>query len=130
MRTVVAACILLAAHFTLTIFVPGDKALVYWPWGNNTRPVVAGLGGLPRNDVLMTSLLAWLAGLAFLLAFAALFHTIVPETWFPVLVLAGSLASIILFGLHFSAVALLPIAINVILVFGILVQHWTVADLS
>jgi hypothetical protein len=129
MRIVVAVLILLAAHFSLSVFMPGDKALFYWPWGNDTRPLIESLGGLPRNNALITTLLASLAGLAFLVAFAALMQIVVPETWFPILTVVASVASIVLFGLHFSALAFLPLLIDAALLFGIFVQHWTVSGL-
>jgi hypothetical protein len=129
MRIVVAALIILAAHFSLTAFVPGHKAVFYWPWGRNTRTLVKGIGGLPQDDAIVTSMLAWLAGLAFLLAFAALFQIVVPAILFPILVAAASMASILLFALHFSGLALLPVLVDVVLLFGVLAQHWTPTNL-
>jgi hypothetical protein len=129
MRILVAALIILAAHFSLTAFVPGGKALFYWPWGSNTRTLVKGLGGLPRDDAVLTSVLAWWAGLAFFLAFLALFQIMVPEIWFPIFLLSACVSSILLFALHFSVLALLPVLIDVVLLFGVLVQHWTPPNL-
>jgi hypothetical protein len=129
MRIVVAALIILATHFSLTAFVPGNKALFYWPWGSNTRTLVNGVGGLPRDDAVVTSVLAWWAGLAFFLAFLGIFQIMVPETWFPIFLLSACVSSILLFVLHFSILALLPLLIDVVLLFGLLVQHWTPANL-
>lgn len=74
MCIVVAALIILAAYLSLTAFVPANKDLFDWPWGSKSRTLFKGLGRLTRDDAILTSVLTWLTGLAFLLAFAALFQ--------------------------------------------------------
>jgi len=103
MRILVAVVLIVGAHFSLTALIPGSKALVYWPFGPESKPIVNVGAGAP------TQLLAVIAG-ASLLAAAALFGLIIPEGWCVPLGIVGSLASILLW--------------------GVLAQHWTAASLN
>jgi hypothetical protein len=123
MRILVAVLLLVGAHFSLTALIPGPQALFYWPFGPESRPIV-GLGaGLP------TKLLSIVAGVCLLAAAAALFGLIVPEAWFVPLVVAGSIASILLYVLYLGVFSIAPIAIDVILLWGVLAQQWTAIGL-
>lgn len=127
MRIVVLILLFLGAHFAGTTFVPGSKATIIWPFGAESRPVLAGIGGLPSQSGSVASpLLAGVAVLAFIAAFASLLGLVVPAEWFTPLVVAGSLASTALFALFAGPWSVLPIAVDVILLWGILLQQWTV----
>ena len=127
MRIVVLILLFLGAHFAGTVFVPGQKATVIWPLGVGSRPVLAGVGGMPSQSGSVASpLLAGIAVLAFAAAIAAVLGIVVPADWFVPLVVAGSLASITLFVLFAGRWAVLPIVVDVILLWGVLGLHWTV----
>jgi hypothetical protein len=81
MRILVAALLIVGAHFSLTALVPGPRALFYWPFGPESKPIVGfGAGALTR-------LLSVIAGACLLAAAAALFGLIIPEAWFLMLAL-------------------------------------------
>ena len=132
MRIVVLALLIVAAHFSLTAFAPGQagKALIYWPFAADSKPILAGVGGLPQQGgSILTPALAGLAGLCLLAAVAALFGVVVPADWWTLLVVAGSVLSITLFVLYLSPLSLLPIAIDLTLLWGVVLQHWTATAL-
>lgn len=133
MRIVVVVVLLLAAHFSLTVFVPGGvgKAVFYWPWAADTQPVLAAIGDLPQQGGgVITPALAGIAGLCLLGAAAALLGIVVPAEWWTVLVVIRAVASLALFVLYLSPLAIVPIIIDVILLWGVFIQHWTAASLS
>lgn len=130
MRIVVLILLLLGAHFAGTAFVPGPKASIVWPFGVDSRPVLAGIGGMQsQSNGFVTPLLAGGAVAAFAAAFASLLGFVVPAEWFVPLVVTGSLASIILNILFIGPLAILPVAVDLILLWGVLVNDWTIAVL-
>ncbi len=132
MRIFVMVLLLLGAHFSLTVFAPAPagKAKFYWPFAEDSKPIVGGIGGLPKQgNSVVIPLLALLAGLCLLAATLALFSVAVPKDWWPALVVAGSSASIVLYVLYLGPNALLPMAIDVVLLWGVLVQHWSATGL-
>lgn len=132
MHIVVLILVLLAAHFSLTAFVPGPagQAQFYWPWAADSRPILAGVGGLPQEGgSIVTPALAGIAGLCLLAAAAALVGIVVPAEWWTPLVVVGAVASIALFVLYLSPLSLIPIALDLLLLWGIVLQHWTVLGL-
>ena len=132
MYIVVLVLLLLAAHFSLSAFAPAraGHAHVYWPWAVDTHPVLAGVGGLPQErDSVITQSLAVTAGLCLLGAAAALLGLFIPpESWMP-LVTIGAVASLVLFVLYLGPRSLVPIALNLILLWGVVLEHWTVLEL-
>ncbi|MFZ0546819.1 MAG: hypothetical protein WAM60_15340 [Candidatus Promineifilaceae bacterium] len=127
MRIVVLVLLFLGAHFAGTAFVPGPRASIVWPFGNDSRPLLAGVGGLPtQSGGVVTPVLAGLSVLAFVAAFAALVGILVPAEWFVPLVAAGSLTSTLLYLLFAGPLSILPIAIDLFLLWGVLINHWTV----
>ncbi len=132
MHIVIVILVLLAAHFSLTAFVPSPagQAQFYWPWALDMRPVLAGVGGLPQaGGGIVTPALAGIAGLCLLAAAASLLGIVVPADWWTALVIVGAVASIVLFGLYLSPLSLIPIGLNLILLWGVVLQHWTVLGL-
>lgn len=124
MRILVVVLLVVGAHFSLTALIPGPKALFYWPFGPESKPIVEFGAGLP------TKLLSIVAGVCLLAAAAALFGLIIPEAWFVPLVVVGSIASILLYVLYLGVYSIIPVAIDAILLWGMLAQQWTVASLQ
>jgi hypothetical protein len=130
MRFLVLALLLAAAHFNLTPFAPAEKAWVLWPFVGDSQPIVGGIGGLPQESgSLATSALAGIAGLCFIAAAVSLLEIVVPAGWFTTLAIVGGGTSIALFGLYFSPLSILPVIIDLALLWGVFAQHWTVAEL-
>ena len=127
MRIIVIALLLLGAHFNLTAVVPGAKALIYWPFGTDTKPLLAVFGPYPNSP---TQLLAVLAGASFIAALLALFGWLIPANWFAPLVIVAALASAVLYVLYFGLFALLPLAIDIVLIWGVFTQNWSVNTLA
>lgn len=132
MRYVVVVLLLLGAQFVLTAFAPAaaGKAWILWPFAADSKPMLRGIGGLPQQSgSVLIPLLAGVAGLGFLAAVLGLFGVIVPANWWLPLVVVSGVASILLHVLYFGVWALLPLATDVVLLWGVLLQHWTVAGL-
>ena len=123
MRILVTVLLVVGAHFSLTALIPGPKALFYWPFGPESKPIIGVGAGIFRP------LLAVIAGVCLLAAAAALFGLIVPEGWFMPLAIVGSAASILLYVLYLSVYSIIPIAIDAILLWGVLAQQWTAIGL-
>lgn len=130
MRILVLIFLLLAAHFDLTAFAPSPagKALVYWPWAADSRSILVGV--IPEGGGIVVPGLAGIAGLCFLAAAGALLGIIVPIDWWTPLIGVGAAASIVLFVLFLSPLSLIPVALNLILLWGVFLQHWTAAGLQ
>lgn len=127
MRIFVIVLLIVAAHFNLTANVPGPQALIYWPFGANTRPSLALFGAYPNAP---TQLLSAVAGLGFIAALLAVFGWLVPAGWFAPLVMVASLASIALYVLYLGPFALIPLGVDAILLWGVLAQGWSAATLA
>jgi hypothetical protein len=86
---------------------------------------------LPSGDLLntLTPILAIGSATLFLLAAAALLRWVVAESWFPWLVVAGALLSIGLQVIWLSGWTILPLVVDVVLLWAILGQHVTVSNL-
>lgn len=124
--------ILLGAQFSLTAFSPANagKAWLLWPFSGGSRPWLGLIGGLPQQSgSVVTPLLAGVAGLCFFAALAGLFGWLVPPEWWRPLVLIASTASLLLFVLYLNPLAIPPILVDMILLWGMLVQNWSVPQL-
>lgn len=127
--------LLLGAQLNLTAIVPlqaGDQpppwwvgGRLLWPFGVETRTL------LPPGDLLntLTPILAIASAIFFLLAAGALLRWLVPEGWFRWLIVAGALLSIVLQVIWFSGWALLPLLVDVALLWVVFGQHVTVDSL-
>ena len=132
MRILVIILLILAAHFSLTPFAPAPvgQGTFYWPFAADSKSWLALIGGLPRQSgSVVTPLLAGLAGLGFLSAVIGLFGIAVPADVWPLLVAGASAASLLLYILYIGPWAILPMAIDAALLWGVLAQHWSVAAL-
>lgn len=132
MKIILAALLILAAHFSATPFAPapGGTAKFFWPFAADSRSWLSFIGGLPASGGLVTALLAGIAALGFLASLLALFGWLVPALWFTPLITAAAIASILLYGLYFGAFSLLPLTLDLVLLWGVLVQGWSVTELN
>jgi hypothetical protein len=64
-----------------------------------------------------------------LLAAVGLFWALIPGQWWPMIVIISAIASALMFVLYFGLWAILPLALDAFLLWGVLAQHWTVASL-
>ncbi|MBN2469455.1 MAG: hypothetical protein JXN59_01930 [Anaerolineae bacterium] len=127
--------LLLAAHFNLTALVPlqiGDDPPPWWVGGRLLWPFAEETDTLLLSgDVVgtLTPILGILSAVCFLLALAALLRWRVPREWFPGLIVAGAILSIALQVIWFTGWAILPLLVDVILLWAILGKHITVESL-
>jgi len=127
MRILVIVLLLLGVHFNLTANVPGPKALIYWPFGADTKPTIALFGAYPNAP---TQLLSALAAAGFLAALLALFGWLIPANWFVPLVVIAAITSGLLYVLYFGLNSLIPLAVDAVLLWGVLIQNWSVTGLN
>jgi hypothetical protein len=111
--------LLLAAHFSATAFVPASpKAWLLWPFDAASKPVFALAGGLPQQSgSIMTPLLAGLAVLGFVAAVFARIGWWVPSGWGTAMAATAAISSCCLFILYFSLLSLLPLVLNVAILY-------------
>ncbi len=127
--------LLLAAQLNVTAIVPlqaGGTPPPWWVGGRLLWPfAVETFTLLPRGDVLntLTPILAIVSALCFLLAAAALLRWVVPGAWFPWLIVAGAVLSIVLQVIWLSGWAVLPLLVDVALLWFVFGQHVTVDSL-
>lgn len=131
MRALLVILLAVAAHLNLTPFSPappGQRWLL-WPFAAGLRPVikVGGLPGEPRGAV--TTLLSGVSGVGFLAAVFCLFGVLVPLAWWHHLIVVSAVSSLLLFLLYCSRWSALPIAIDLLLLWGVLFQGWSAAGL-
>lgn len=132
MRWLVTILLLLGAQFSLTAFAPAPagRAWLLWPFAADSQPIIAGIGGLPQQSgSVIVPFLAGIAGLSFLLATFGLFGRAIPAEWWPALVVVAVVASILLHVLYAGPLALLPLTIDALLLWGVIVQHWPILGL-
>lgn len=135
MRKIIVILLLLGAHLNLTAIVPllpGDPPPPWWVGGRLLWPFAIETNTLiPAGDLLntITPILGISAAICFLLATAALFRWVVPEKWFRSLILAGVVFSIMLQAVWFTIWAVLPLLVDIILVWAVFGRQITVSVL-
>lgn len=135
MWILVLILLLLAAQLNLTAIVPlqmGDPSPPWWVGGRLLWPFAVETRTLvPAGDLLntLTPILAVASALSFLLAAAALMRWVVPGEWFRWLIVAGAVLSIVLQVVWFSGWAVLPLLVDVALLWAVFGQHVTVTGL-
>jgi len=127
--------LLVGAQLNLTALVPlqpGDPPAPWWVGGRLLWPfAVETRTLLPPGDALNTRTpsLAISSATFFLLAAAALLRWGVPGQWFTWLIVAGAACSIVLQGIWLSGWAVLPLLVDVALLWTVFGQHVTVDSL-
>ncbi len=135
MWIVTLVLLLLGAQLNLTALVPLQAGgtpppwwvggMLLWPFAVDTQTLLPP-GGL--RDTL-TPMLAITSAICFLLAAAALLRWVVPSSWFPWLIVAGAILSIPVQIIWFSIRAVLPLLVDVALLWAVFGQHITVESL-
>ena len=135
MWIIILILLLLGAQLNLTAIVPlqpGDTPPAWWVGGRLLWPFAVEAHTLiPPGNLLntLTPVLAIVSGILFLLAAAALLRWVVPGQWFQRLIVAGAVLSIVLQVIWFSGWAVLPLLVDVALLWAVFGQHVTVSSL-
>jgi hypothetical protein len=140
-----AGLLFLGWHFATTFFVPAGapraRGWIVWPFGQESRPLLAALQGTvaphsaPAEPAPTVALaLAAIASLGFLIAlaglFGILFGILVPLEWWRPAVAVASAASGALFVLCLGPWAVIPLLIDAALLWGVLSRGWSVQGLA
>lgn len=133
-RVAVGVLLLLGAHFAGAYLVPASagKARFYWPWAHDpVRWALLGERGplLPIGWQVLQPV-AVVAALAYVGAFLALFGWLVPADWMQSLSVVGAIASLALYAIHPGALAIMPVFLDAIVLWGVLGAGWTPAQLA
>lgn len=134
MWILILVLLLLGAQLNLSGLVPlqvGDSPAPWWVGGRLLWPFALETRTLLQGDALntLTPILAITSAILFLLAAAALLRWRVPGEWFPWLIAVGTVLSIALQVTWFSAWAILPLIVDIALLWAIFAQHLTVRSL-
>lgn len=134
MWILILVLLLLGAQLNLSGLVPlqiGDSAAPWWVGGRLLWPFGLETRTLLQGDLLntVTPILAIASTIFFLLAAAALLRWRIPGEWFPWLIVAGAVLSIVLQVIWFSGWAILPLLVDVALLWAVFGQHVTVSSL-
>jgi hypothetical protein len=132
MRVAVILLLLVSTHLSLTAFMPAypGKGWILWPFAGDSKPAFAFVGGLPTQPgSRIVTLLSGIATLCFFGSLLAFIGAIVPEVWWGGLVIAGAMTSAALYIAYFSPLSLLPLALDIFLLWGVFIQHWSVSVL-
>lgn len=126
--------LLLGAQLNLSGIVPlqiGDSPPPWWVGGRLLWPFAIETRTLLQGNALntFTPILAITSAIFFLLAAAALLRWLVPGYWFPWLIVAGAILSIVLQVIWFSGWAIFPLIVAVALLWAVFGQHITVGSL-
>ena len=127
--------LLLAAQLNLTALVPAAPGQAPPPWftgGGLLWPFFSDTSTLlPAGGVrdALTPILGVTAALCFLVAVAALLGWFVPASWFSASVVAGSVVSIVLQVIWISGWAILPLLLDVLLLWSVLILRVAVESL-
>ncbi len=139
----IAATVLLVAawHFPTTFFVPAgapnEKGWLAWPFGQQTRPAFDALSGIIAPSVptatgtpTLALAAAGIASLSFIVGVAALWGIVVPASWWQPAVILGTCSSLLLFIVYASPLALIPLAVDAVVLWGVFTQGWSVATFA
>ncbi|MCI0709341.1 MAG: hypothetical protein L0154_04180 [Chloroflexi bacterium] len=134
MWIIILALLLLGAQVNLSGLVPlqtEDPSPPWWVGGRLIWPFAEETNTLVTGDTLntLTPLLSITSALCFLLAAAALLRWRVPDEWFPWLIIAGVVLSIMLQIIWFSGWSIFPLVVNIALLWALFGSHITVESL-
>lgn len=133
MRIIALVLLLLGTQFSATVFAPAEagKAWLFWPFADDSKAWLGVVSGLPKQGGSVASpLLGGIATLCFLAAALGLFGILIPADWWRPLVLVAAVASTLLHISFFGIWALAPIAVDVVLLWGVLLRNWSVSTLT
>ncbi len=133
--------LIVAWHFPTTFFVPAgspyEKGWLVWPFGQQTRPAFDALTGVIAPSVpaatgtpTLAMVAAGVASLAFLVALAALWGIVVPASWWQIAAVLGASSSVLLFLVYASPLALIPLLVDLTILWGVLSQGWSVGTFA
>jgi len=140
-RVAASLLIFVAWHFPTTFFAPAgapnESGWLVWPFGQQTHPAFNGLTGILAPSVptatsspTVALVAAGLASLSFIVAAAALWGLVVPVAWWQPALVLGASCSLVLFLVYMSPFALIPLVVDLILLWGVLSQGWSVATFA
>lgn len=121
--------LLLGAHLNLAAIVPlqtGDPSPPWWVGGRLIWPfAVETRTLLPAGELLntLTPILAFTSAIAFLLAAAIFLRWLPWKQWFRMFVIAGAALSIALQLIWFTGWAVLPLLVDIVLLWAVLRQQ-------
>lgn len=126
--------LLLGAQLNLSGIVPlqlGDSPAPWWVGGRLLWPFALETRTLLQGNVLntFTPILSIISAILFFLAAAALLRWLVPGQWFPWLIAASAVLSIVLQIIWFSGWAFLPLLVDIALLWAVFSQHITIRSL-
>jgi hypothetical protein len=131
LKWLLAALLVLQAHFAASYFVPLDRGAQgefggllrwAWPWAIGDDGL---LGRIPASGEypLSGNLLAGTAALMFILAALAVMGWWVPFGWWRVLAIGGAILSLILMAGFFGATKVLPLALDLVVLWAA-ITNW------
>lgn len=134
MWKIILVLLILAAQLNLTAIVPlqpGDPPPPWWVGGMLLWPFDVQTRTLLQGDTLntLTPILGITSAILFLMAAASLWRRLVPEQWFVWLIVAGTMLSIGLQVIWFSAWAVFPLLVDIALLWAVFGRHVTVRSL-
>lgn len=133
-KWLLGAILALAAHFSASFLVPLDQQAQktfaglmkwVWPWAIGNK----GIFG-PLNPEAMPLPALWAALISATLLIVATLAVVgiwVPFTWWKVAAIAGAVVSIVLMAMFFGPTKVLPIALDIFLIWAIWTDKITVA---
>ena len=132
---------IVAWHFPTTFFVPqeapNDHGWLIWPFGKASTPVVDAFQGVlaPTSPSAVGSptlamAAAGIASLAFIIAIASLWGLIIPSEWWRPAAVMGAVSSMALFVLYLSPLSIIPIVVDLAVLWGVLIASWTPQTLA
>ena len=139
LRIAATLLVFLAWHAPTTFFVPAgppnEKGWIVWPFGQQTRPAFDALTGVLAPAVptatgtpTVALVAAGIASLSFIVAGLALWGFLVPASWWTPALVAGAVCSVVLFVIYLSPVALIPLLVDAVILWGALAQGWSVSS--
>lgn len=135
MWKLILVLLILAAHLNLTAIVPllpGDPSPPWWVGGRLLWPFAVETQTLiPPGNLLntITPILGITSAIFFLMAAAALLGWLIPEKWFRILIIAGVVTSIGLQVIWFTVWAILPLLLDVVLLWAVFGRQITIGSL-
>jgi hypothetical protein len=141
LRIAATIVLFLGWHFPTTFFVPAsspyEKGWFVWPFGQQTRPALDALQGViapaavtATGQPTVAMIAAGVSSLAFIVAAGALWGFVVPAAWLQPAAIVGASASLVLFLVYASPLAVIPLIVDLVILWSILSQGWSVATFA